>query len=61
MDDLRNCTCEGQESWWENDARGLPLCRVCDKCRKAKLAGFRPDVLCNPSYEADEPIEPEDW
>jgi len=57
-------TCDGKHtkddgSWWENDARGIPLARVCVKCKKAKLSGYRPEVLSNPNYEADEPIEPE--
>ncbi len=51
---------KGDGSWWENDARGIPLARVCEACRSEKLAGFRPDVLSNPNYEADEPIEPEE-
>jgi hypothetical protein len=41
-------------SWWEYDARGIPLCRVCDVCRKAKLAGYRREVLTNSNYEADD-------
>ena len=48
-------------SWWENDARGFPLARVCDRCRADKLAKFRPDVLTDGDYYADEPIEPEDY
>ena len=56
--------CDGQHtktdgSWWENDARGIPLCRVCLGCRAQKLKGYRPEVLSNPNYEADEAIEPE--
>lgn len=47
-------------SWWEHDARGIPLCRVCIKCKKQKLAKYRPEVLTAADYEADEPIEPED-
>lgn len=42
-------------SWWEHDARGIPLCRVCAKCRKAKLARYRPEVLT----DSNEPIEGE--
>ena len=37
-------------SWWEHDARGIPLARVCDKCREEKLSRFRPDVLTNSNY-----------
>jgi len=52
------CPCgSGQSSWWESDARGIPLCRVCDRCRKEKLARYRPDVLTDSQYWADEPIE----
>jgi len=51
---------KGDGSWWENDARGIPLTRVCVKCKKAKLSGYRPEVLSNPNYEADEAIEPEE-
>lgn len=59
---IRPCPCgSGKDSWWEDDARGIPLCRVCDKCRKEKLKRYRPDVLSNSQYECDEPIEPEDY
>jgi hypothetical protein len=46
-------------SWWENDARGIPLARVCQKCKKAKLSKFRPEVLTDGNYHADEPIDSE--
>lgn len=48
-------------SWWEHDARGIPLARVCEECIEAKLEGFRKDVLTNPNYECNEEIEPDDW
>lgn len=48
-------------SWWEHDARGIPLARVCEHCVEAKLATYRPDVLTNARYWADEAIEAEDW
>jgi len=54
------CDHTKDESWWEYDARGIPLCRVCDKCVEEKLRGYRQDVLVNPNYWADEAIEPED-
>jgi hypothetical protein len=44
-----------------NDARGIPLCRVCDKCIKEKEKHYRLDVLTDPNYYHDEPIEPEDY
>lgn len=56
----RPCPCgSGQSSWWERDARNIPLCRVCPKCRTEKLKRFRPEVLADPAYEADEAIDPE--
>lgn len=56
------CRCgSGEPSYWENDARGIPLAKVCDKCREQKLSGYRPEVLTDSSYHADEPIEPEDY
>lgn len=56
----RECVCgSGQRSWWESDARGIPLCRVCNACRKKRMARYRPEVLTNGSYQADEPIEEE--
>ena len=55
------CSCgSGLDSKWEFDARGIPLCKACSKCRKEKLKGYRKDVLDNPKYDADEPIEPDD-
>ena len=54
----RPCPCgSGKSSWWENDARGIPLARVCDDCRERKLKGYRPDVLTDSNYWSDEPIE----
>lgn len=50
-----------KDGWWEYDARGIPLCKVCDKCEKEKLAKYRPAVLTDGNYEADEPIEPEEY
>jgi len=59
--DVRPCPCgSGQSSWWELDARGIPLDRVCKKCKKEKLARYRKDVLVNPNYQSDEPIYEDD-
>jgi len=58
--DAKPCDCgSGQNSFWANDARGIPMKRVCPKCRDEKLKGYRQDVLSDPNYEADEPIEPD--
>jgi hypothetical protein len=55
---IRPCPCGShQDSWWEYDARGIPLCRVCPKCQAEKLKRYRPDVLIDPNYWADEAIE----
>jgi len=49
-------------SWWESDARGIPLARVCDVCIKHKLARYRPEVLTDSNYYYDDgPIEAEDY
>lgn len=57
---MKPCPCgSGKNSWWENDARGIPLARVCVECKQEKLKKYRPEVLTNSQYEADEPIEEE--
>lgn len=54
----RPCPCgSGKDSWWQNDARGIPLCRTCDDCHDAKMAKYRPEVLTNSRYECDEPVD----
>ena len=56
--------CEGgvhkdpEWTWWEYDARGIELCKVCSFCRSEKLAQFRREVLTDSNYECDEEIEP---
>jgi len=57
---MKNHECDRDESWWEYDAHGIPLCRVCDKCKKAKLSQYRIEILTG--YTEDdvcEPIEPD--
>ena len=59
--DLSEHRCNRSESWWENDAQGITLCRVCDECIDAKLARYRPEILSGyDQRDVDEPIEPED-
>lgn len=54
----RPCTCgSGRPSRWQNDARGIPLCRTCDKCHRARMARYRREVLTNQNYACDEPVE----
>jgi hypothetical protein len=55
------CPCgSGKDSYWQHDARGIPLCRTCDDCHETKMKRYRQEVLTNPSYEADEPIDADD-
>ena len=45
-------------SWWEHDAQGIPLARVCHRCVEHKLAGYRPEILTGYTQaDVDEPIE----
>jgi hypothetical protein len=56
----RPCNCgSGHSRWPEYDGRGIFLTYVCEKCRTKKLSGFRPDVLSDPGYWHDEPIDEE--
>lgn len=49
-----------EPSWAEYDAQGIYLCRVCSKCRKAKLSRYRPEILEGYDQgDVDEPIEPD--
>lgn len=56
---MRACNCgSGQDSWWENDAQGIPLCRVCPSCEVEKLSHYRPEILNGYNQsDVDEPIE----
>jgi hypothetical protein len=59
--DLRYHQCDRANSWWEHDAQNIPLNRVCDICREAKLSVYRPEILTGYTQaDVDEPIEPED-
>ena len=55
---LRFCVqLEGDGSWWEYDARGIELARVCDRCKAEKLAPYRREVLTDANYSHEEPID----
>ena len=55
---MKPCPCgSNKNSWWESDARGIPLARVCVECKDTKLKKYKPSVLKNSNYHADEPIE----
>ena len=58
---MQNHECDPHDSWGEYDAQGIYLCRVCDVCRAAKLASYRPEILSGYiQADVDEPID-EDW
>ena len=60
---MRQHACVGgypstEPSWWAKDARGIELCRVCDRCKKEKLARYRPEILSGYNqHDVDEEIE----
>jgi hypothetical protein len=57
--ELDYCQHEGQYAWWEHDAQGIPLCKVCDLCAEHKLRKYRPEILSGYTQaDVDEPIEP---
>lgn len=57
----RACICgSGDEAYEVLDSRGIYLALGCEKCLPARLESYRADVLYGPTYEADEPIEPEE-
>ena len=41
----------------QEDARGIFLCFTCEKCEVEKFRRYRPDVLSDPNYGHDEPID----
>ena len=53
-----------ENSWWLNDAKGIPLCRVCEECEEAAKKTFKPEVIGEGEgrYEdvVEEPIEPDE-
>jgi hypothetical protein len=59
---LQQCPCgSGEFPDAQHDARGIFLCYTCPKCEREKLRGYRPDVLSDPNYWHDEPIDGDDW
>ena len=53
------CSCgSGYGSYWENDGRGIPLCKVCVSCREEKLSKYNPVILgYYDENDVDEQIE----
>lgn len=55
---MKPCPCgSNKNSWWESDARGIPLARVCVECKSDRLKRYKPSVLKNSNYQTDEPVE----
>lgn len=58
MDDACRHHTKTDGSYWAKDARGIPLARVCPKCKAEKLGKYRPEILTGYSQaDVDEPIE----
>lgn len=56
----RTCPCgSGLEREELLDARGIFCCYICDRCHKQAEMKYRPDVLTDPDYWHDEPIDDE--
>jgi hypothetical protein len=52
------CSCRsGKPKSAKYDARGIFLTYTCEDCHDRKMAGYRPDVLTDPAYWTDEPID----
>jgi hypothetical protein len=52
------CSCGSGKLWSaQYDARGIFLTYTCEDCHDRKMAEFRPDVLTDPQYWTDEPID----
>ena len=60
--DPKPCPCgSGKSSWWESDAKSIPLARVCEDCFAIKMKQYRQEVLTNPSYkQTEDDDEPKD-
>ena len=56
----QQCPCGSKKFPEANyDARGIFMFYGCPKCERDKSAKYRQEVLTNPAYEADEPIDEE--
>ncbi len=52
------CSCgSGLSREAQHDARGIFLTFTCAKCHERRMREFRSDVLSDPDYWHDEPIE----
>jgi len=52
------CDHTKEDSWWENDGQGIPLARVCFKCKDEVLSKYDPKFLSfYTQADTDERIE----
>lgn len=59
---MKTCPCgSGKERYELCDARGISCGFVCEACEEKKRAKYRPEIFSNSKYEADEPIESEEY
>lgn len=60
MTKMSRCNCgSGNESYWEVDGYGIPLCKVCPSCKAEQMKRYRKDI--NDQYDAEEPISDDEW
>lgn len=52
---------KGDGSWWLKDARGIECGRVCDRCERWKMSGYRAEIFSDSLYQAEEAIEASDY
>ena len=59
---IRPCSCgSGLIPREVYDAQRIYLCKVCPRCERERLAGYRPEILRGyDQNDVNEPIEPED-
>jgi len=60
---IKECPCgSGEEGNALNDAQGIFVSYVCDKCEANVKSKYRPEIFTGYTQaDVDEPIEPEDY
>lgn len=59
---IRLCRCGSLRYTYDlHDARGIFVNRVCSDCENEVRSRYRPEIFEDMNYEANEPIEPEDY
>ena len=54
----KKCSCgSGKPKSPQYDACSIFLTHTCEDCHDRKMAEFRPDILTDPDYWTDEPID----